>query len=72
MANIPQLVVRAREIKAKSDQSVGWPLAVTKAVEATGVRHKPDVQRIKKEVLVQLRKCNDVKSSRTRSVGGRR
>ena len=56
MANLQQLIASARSIKARSDRSVGWKLAAVKAVEASGVTHKPDVARLSQEVLVQLRK----------------
>ncbi len=77
MANIPRLVERTREIKRDSDQSVGWKLAAMKAVEAQGIRYKPDVKRLSEQVMAELRKCGDVASGSRRrvtrrSVGGRR
>lgn len=57
MADIQQLVVRTRAIKAKSDRSVGWKLAAMKAVEASGVRNESDVKRISHDVYVAL--CRD-------------
>jgi len=65
MANIPQLVASARSIKSRSDQSVGWKLAAMKAVEASGVTHKPDVKRISGEVFEELRKSGDVPNSKS-------
>jgi hypothetical protein len=64
MADIPRIVVIARAIKAKSDQAVGWKLAAIKAVEASGVRHKPDVERISAQVYAELRKHTHMQRSR--------
>jgi hypothetical protein len=60
MADLQRLVVSARAIKGRSDRSVGWKLAAIKAVEASGVRHKPDVSRLSREVYDELRKCGDM------------
>lgn len=55
MADIEKLTDSTERIKAKADKSVGWPLAAIKAIEGSGIRHKPDVARLKKEVLSRLK-----------------
>ena len=66
MADIAKLTASARAIKARSDRALGWPLAVVKAIEGTGVTHKPDVDRIKRLVLSELSKFGDYKPRRLR------
>lgn len=60
MADIKKLVEATKRIKESSDASVGWPLAAIKAVEAQGIRHPPDVRRLQKEILEELRKDNTI------------
>lgn len=53
-ADIGSLADAAVRMKARSDKSVGWPLAAIKAIEGSGIRHKPDVDRLKTKVLEEL------------------
>jgi len=53
-ANIASLADATVRMKARSSNTVGWPLAAIKAIEGTGITHKPDVTRLKKEVLAEL------------------
>lgn len=56
MANIIALADATIRKKDSLAKHIGWPLAAIKAIEGTGIRHKPDVARLKKEVLAELRK----------------
>ncbi|HEY0979258.1 MAG TPA: hypothetical protein VGE23_00215 [Candidatus Paceibacterota bacterium] len=54
-ASVSELAQATQRMKERSDRSVGWPLAAIKAIEGKGIRHKPDVDRLKKSVLAHLR-----------------
>jgi len=62
VADIEKICESARKRKAQSDQSVGWPLAVIKAIEGQGIRNRADINRLKPVVLEALgiRKRNKV------------
>lgn len=47
-------------VKQRSAAHVGWPLAAIKAIEGKGIRHKPDVERLKKVVLAHLRSVGTI------------
>lgn len=64
-ANIATLADAAVRMKARSDKNVGWPLATIKAIESTGIRHKPDVERLKKAVLAELGLRGKIRSARS-------
>lgn len=55
MIAIEELIEATKRQKRLSDRSVGWPLAAIKAIESKGIRHAPDVTRLKKAVLCALR-----------------
>ena len=55
VATVSELAQATLRMKERSDRSVGWPLAAIKAIEGKGIRHKPDVDRLKKSVLSHLR-----------------
>ncbi len=55
MADIEKLVLATERMKAKSDKSVGWPLAAIKAIEASGIKNKQDTERLKEAVLQRLK-----------------
>jgi hypothetical protein len=69
MANIDQLAVAAIRLKSKSDISVGWPLAVTKAIRATGITYSLDVVRIRKQVLRKLREHKHTSPKQKKEIG---
>ena len=54
MADIKALADATVKLKPALDKSVGWARAAAMAVERSGIRHKPDVARISKEVLSEL------------------
>lgn len=53
-ADIASLADATVRMKSRSSKNVGWPLAAIKAIEGKGIRHKPDVDRLKKAVLAEL------------------
>ena len=55
MVIIEELVEAARRQKRLSGSRVNWPAAITEAIEGKGVRHKPDIEKLEKLILEQLR-----------------
>lgn len=55
MITTVELVEATKRQKRRADRSVGWPLAAIKAIESKGIRHKPDITRLKNVVLDALR-----------------
>jgi len=55
LANIDALADATIRRKEKLAKHVGWPLAAIKAIEGVGIRHKPDVNNLKRKVLAKLR-----------------
>lgn len=64
-ANIATLADATVRMKTRSDKSVGWPLAAIKAIEGTGIKHKPDVARLKTEVLAELGRRGEISPARS-------
>lgn len=64
-ANIASLADATVRMKARSSKTVGWPLAAIKAIEGTGISHKPDVARLKTQVLAELGKRGAISSARS-------
>lgn len=62
MANIDALADATVRRKEKLAKHIGWPLAAIKAIEGIGVRHKPDVDRLKRKVLAKLRERGVIRS----------
>lgn len=67
MTSIGELTEATILMKQRSDRSVGWPLAAIKAIEGRGIRHKPDVQRLKKRILDALRVQGIIPSRKRRA-----
>ena len=55
MSDIMALTEATIRKKSTFDESVGWPLAAIKTIEAQGITFRPDVIRLKKEILAELR-----------------
>jgi len=62
MANIDSLASSAIRRKEKAASHVGWPLVVIQAIEGVGIRHKPDINRLKPQVLAKLREKGAIRS----------
>jgi hypothetical protein len=58
------LLEATKAVKSRSDSSVGWPLAAIKAIQSKSITHGPDVRRLTRVVMNELR--ND-RSNRTHS-----
>ena len=54
MISIQTLVETTKRVKARSDASLGWPLAATRAVESLGIREPGDVRRLVRKVMAEL------------------
>jgi len=62
MANIDFLATSAIKRKKKAASHIGWPLVVIQAIEGSGIRHKPDINRLKPKVLARLREKGALRS----------